>query len=170
MEKWTIFKGWHYSLSNFWKRFIPKIGAKPVKYEFNLPIDTWFEYSTPDDLDINKLFGFSFMRHHTNSVRVGWTPDFKKEGQFTLWFYIYNGGIRTIKRFTNIKADIDYTLTISFVKELNYVSFDMTGGGVSVKASEIFFLPSCKIGYYLWFYFGGNKKAPKEIITWIKKS
>ncbi len=87
-----------------------------------------------------------------------------------MYFYAYNDGVRTIREFSNIKGDTDYSLTISFIKELDYVTFDMTGGGLSVKASEVYVLPKNKIGYFLWFYFGGNKKAPKRISVWLKKS
>ena len=169
MCKWVIWKGWHFSLSNFWQRFILKIGTKPVTYKFNLPKENWFPYSDPDDLDINKLAGFSFGWHHVNSVRIGWTPEFKKEGWFTLYFYIYNEGIRTMKKFANIKSSEDYSITISFVEQLKYVSFDMTGGGLApVKASEVFIIPSFRIGYTLWWYFGGNKTAPKEMVVNLK--
>lgn len=170
MEKWTVWKGWHFSLSNIWERFIPRIGSGPVTYKFKLPKETWFPYADKDDLDINKLAGFSFLNHHTNSVRIGWTPDFDKEGYFTLYFYLYNGGIRTIKKFATIKADTDYSLTISFFKAVNYVNFYMVGDSQiqPVKANEVFVLPTLKLGYSLWWYFGGNKTAPKDMIIWLK--
>lgn len=170
MDKWTIWKGWHFSLSNIWERFIPRIGTGPVTYTFKLPKETWFPYKDPDDLDINKLAGYSYGYHHTNSIRIGWTPDFGREGCFTLYFYIYNNGVRTMKKFTGIKADIEYSLTITLVPGINYVTFDMTSGGgmPPVKASETFVVPSFKLGYSLWWYFGGNKTAPKKMVAWIK--
>ena len=168
MKKWTIWKGWHFSLSNIWKRFIPRIGTGPVTYIFKLPKENWFPYKDPDDLDINKLAGYSYGWHHTDSIRIGWTPDFGREGYFTLYFYLYNSKVRTIKKFASVKADLDYAITISLVPELNYVTFDMIGETTPVKASEVFIIPSFKLGYSLWWYFGGNKTAPKKMIAWLK--
>jgi len=169
MAKWKICKGWHFSLSNFWMRFIPRIGTCPVTYKFKFPKEDWFPYSDPDDLDISKLCGFSYGLHHNNSVRIGWTPDFKKEDQFILYFYLYNNGVRITREFSKINSDIDYSLTISF-DAFEFVTFDMSNdaGIMPVKASEKFILPACKIGYSLWWYFGGNKTAPKKMVIWLK--
>ena len=170
MAKWTICKGWHYSLSNFWMRFIPRIGTGPVTYKFNLPKEDWFPYADPDDLDINKLAGYSYGYHHDNSIRIGWTPNFEKEGQFILYFYIYNNGVRTIKKFEVINADTDYSLTISVDEKIDYVTFSLIykAGYTPIKDGVKFVVPFFKIGYSLWWYFGGNKTAPKEMVIFLK--
>ena len=171
MEKWTIWKGWHFSLSHILERFIPRIGTGPVTYDFKFPKENWFPYVDKDDLDISKLAGFSYGCHHKDSIRIGWTPDFHKEGYFILYFYIYNNGVRKMIKFTGIRALVDYSLTISLLPEINYVTFDMTNncGFSPVKASEMFVVPKTKIGYFLWFYFGGNKTAPKDMMVWLKR-
>lgn len=170
MEEWVIHKGLHSSLSNFWLRFFPRIGHKPVTYRFMFLKDDWYPFKDPDDLDINKLAGFSYGWHHKNSVRIGWTPMFSVEGMFTLYFYIYNNGERITKTFANISSGTEYELEISLHN--NKVVFDMKQEKSlqSVKADENFTLPKTKIGYFLWFYFGGNKRAPKKMTVYLKKN
>jgi len=167
MLKWIIEKGQHYSLSNFWQRFIPRIGTSPVSYKFNIPAGTWFPYADPDDLDINKLAGFSYGYHHTNSVRIGWVPNFKKEGTISLYIYNYNKSVRYSCPFIDIDCDKDYKVEISFNTSQHYVSFEIFDkDGVHIKKqSAEFAIPTIRIGYFLWFYFGGNKTAPKEMVA-----
>ncbi len=168
MNKWTIKKGSHYSLSNFWKRFLPKIGCGPVTYKFKFQKDAWYPYETIDDCDINKLAGFGFGNHHTNSVRIGWLPEFSRPGYIGLYFYNYNEKIRTIRKFADIQVDFEHTLTISFIKEINYLTFDMKGRFPATMI-EIFVLPEFKIGYFLWPYFGGNGTAPKKLDIFLER-
>jgi hypothetical protein len=171
MLKWIINKGCHFSLSNFWQRFIPKIGTSPVNYKFNIPKETYFPYVDPNDLDINKLAGFSFLNHHTNSVRIGWVPNFKKENTISLYIYIYNKSIRYSYPFADIDCDKDYRVEISFNASQHYVSFEIFDeNDVHIKKqSAEFAIPKFRIGYFLWFYFGGNKTAPKEMVAWLSK-
>src|ERR1700741_1895419 len=171
MAKWTIKKGWHTSLSNLWQRIIPKWNDTPVMYYFKISKENWYPFIEPDDLDINKLCGFSFGKHHKNSVRVGWTPDFTNSNRFTLHFYLYNGGIRKMAKFVDIQADTDYSVKISFIKQLGYVTFTLfnSDGYEIARGSEKFIVPENRPGYYLWFYFGGNKVAPKKMICWLRK-
>jgi len=175
MLKWIIKKGRHYSFSNFWQRLGLKIGSGKVSYKFNVPAETWFPYSDPDDLDINKLAGFSFGYHHCNSIRIGWVPNFKKEGTISLWIYNYNKSARCFFPLVDIECGKDYQVDISFNKqnkEHQYVSFEVfDGSGEQIKKqSAEFTLPAILIGYYLWFYFGGNKTAPKKMELLLCKS
>ena len=170
MAKWIVRKGWHTSLSNFWLRLIPKWNNWPVtKYKFNISGDNWYPYKDIDDLDINKFFGFTFGDRHKNSIRVGWTPYFNNKGKFTLYFYLYNKGVRSFFRFTEVMADTDYSIKI--LLEYGRVTFELfsDSGESSAKSSERFEVPKKRIGYYLWFYFGGNKTAPKDMRAYIKK-
>ena len=169
MAKWIVRKGWHESLSNLWLRIIPKWNNWPVtKYKFKMSGDNWFPYKDIDDLDINKFFGFSLGWHHKDSIRVGWTPDFNNKGRFTLYFYLYNNSVRSFTRFTEIKGDTDYSIKI--LLEYGRVTFELfdSNGESIAKSSERFVVPEKRLGYYLWFYFGGNKVAPGKMTAWIK--
>lgn len=171
MAKWIINKGWHSSLSNFWLRLVPKWNnGKPVTYKFKMSGDNWYPYKEPDDHDVNKFFGFSMGLHHKDSIRLGWAPNFNKRGSFNIYFYLYNNGARFFSRFTKINADTDYTITISV--DFGYVTFELfdQDGNSIAKSSERFSVPDKKIGYYLWFCFGGNKPAPKEMTAWLTKN
>ena len=168
MNEWTIWKGWHESLSNICKRLLPRIGTKPVTYTFLFTKENWFPYKDSDDLDINKLAGYSYLNHHKNSVRIGWTPMFNREGYYTLYFYLYNNGQRIMTRFADIAPGTEYSIKIS-LKDDNVI-FDLIEKNELIhSAKEKFIIPKWKIGYYLWFYFGGNKPAPKKMSVFLKK-
>ncbi len=171
LKKWTIWKGWHYSLSHFIKRFsfwmdvLPGSIGNPKSVSFIFNESCYYNYNDKDDLDVNKLFGFSIGAHHKNSIRVGWTPNFKTKNCFTLYFYTYNKGQRKIEEFSTVQAGQKFTINIDCIKDLNFVSFELRGeNGNSITRKAISFkFPDKKWGYYLWFYFGGNKKAPRRI-------
>ena len=115
----------------------------------------------PDVLDANKLFGVSFGKHHKNSIRVGWRAT---EQGIQLCMYDYNDGKRTVV-WLDQKLELNkyYRIVLSFSKDRYNVMFtDMTGSFLSRNYVKYKF-PKCRIGYYLYPYFGGNTPAPKNM-------
>lgn len=161
MKNWTIFKGWHFSLSNILSRFKLRRGTAPISVDLNFHESCWFKYKDADDNDVNKLVGVSFGRHHTNSVRVGWVPNFDKKDKIALYFYTYNNGIRSIVKFKEIWCGLNYTLIIRFSEKENTCTFNLYRKDFLENEKAIpFVIPKTTLGYYLWPYFGGNKTAP----------
>lgn len=180
MAKWTIHKGFHASFSNFWQRLRLRYGHKPVKVRISFDHSCWFRFKDNDDLDINKLFGYSMGWHHENSVRIGWRPDFNNPGKIELFFYTYNNSKRFFTYFATIDCSAwndktmsgvlnEYEVEIYFMEGINYLVFELFKDGNQIQKSSIpYILPNKKLGYYLWFYFGGNKTAPQTMSANIK--
>ncbi len=176
LKKWTIKKGRHYSFSNifsrlhFWRGTSPG-SVKPLWVPFSIDASCYYQYKNTDDLDINKLFGFSFGKHHENSIRIGWKPNFRMTNHFDLVFYLYNDGKRITESFATIhKAGVEYTIKIECIKSLNFVSFELISpSGLSITKKTVpFKFPDKKWGYFLWFYFGGNKPAGKTMFVKLR--
>lgn len=106
--------------------------------------------------DWNKLFGFSYGMHHSNSLRLAWRA--LPNGMIRIASYIYEGGrvkINTIATITvntffdmGITYDPDNRKVYSFVNELQI---------------EDSFSKSVSWGYYLKPYHGGNCPAKETI-------
>ena len=169
MDKWVIWKGWHACLSNIFQRLCLRVGTKPITYTFLFLKDNWYPYTDEDDLDINKLAGFSYGLHHKNSIRIGWIPSFINQGKFSLCFYIYNNGERYFQAFADINPGTEYKLTISLKDGKVFFELKSEKSNESVIDSVNFVVPKFKLGYYLWFYFGGNKTAPKRMVVFLNK-
>lgn len=174
MKKWIILANKHYSLltwSNIWQRLLHfKFWDKPVTYKFNFHHSCWYPFEDNDSNDINKLAGFSFGKHHDNSVRVGWTPLFDEEDKIELWFYLYNDGKRVMKSFAKVDPGRDYTIKIFLDKNDDKAFFFLTDDeGHEEKQWIKFKKPYNSIGYYLWPYFGGNNPAPQDMLVSLKK-
>jgi hypothetical protein len=171
MNKWIIKKGKHYSLSNFWTRLNLKFKDRTVKYEFSLDSSCWFPNTNDDDWDINKLFGFSYGMHHTDSTRIGWRPYFDTENKFDLFIYNYNNKVRSITFLGSIMAGDIYSIEISPLRSGSSIVYTLNhvfeGKINSIKIP--FKFPKIKLGYWLWFYFGGNNTCSHNIFALIGK-
>lgn len=176
MACWKILKGFHFSFSNILQRFRLHYGIKPVTIQFSFDQSCWYPYKDQEDMDINKLVGFSFGNHHDNSVRIGWKPCFDQKGKIELYFYTYNNGKRFFTLFSTVNCNYapegvtnDYQVKISFMNEINYLNFELFKNGQAAHKSSIpFTVPDHKLGYWLWFYFGGTKTAPQKMKANIK--
>lgn len=131
-----------------------------------------FDLKDEDQWDVNKLFGFSIGHHHDcNSFRFGWRPKLDNE-TIEIVAYEYRNGVRnktmpiceinsykwySFKLIYNPKLkNIEYKITDSAKKLhslVNNINLDKTGG----------------LGYTLGVYFGGNEKAPQDIIIYKNK-
>jgi hypothetical protein len=103
--------------------------------------------------DLNKLFGFSYGYHHSNSVRIGWRC---KDGQIALFAYCYRNGRVTTKFLKYVKPLNHYACTI-YVGD-GYVRFNINDKEVYVTLQ---YAPCA--GYLLYPYFGGDCPASQDM-------
>jgi hypothetical protein len=107
------------------------------------------------DGDFNKLFGFSYGLHQTNSVRIGW----KAVGdRIRVAGYVYQNGVRTIKGFAWVNPEQLTIISIQHDTQAGVVWF--TCGD---KVLSLPYTASPTVGYYLNPYFGGDCNAPETM-------
>lgn len=122
-----------------------------------------------DQSDINKLFGFGYGYHHDNSDRIGWRYDPESE-QIELLTYVYYNGIRRSKHLMWLEIGEPVEITISNL--LYYTTGSLTTtftlktkeGTVTAVEHKVLNNISKWFKYSLGGYFGGNRKAPHDII------
>ena len=178
-----IFKGCHYGFPFPFPKCLKKfettkskITGKPIYYdEHIIKFDDTIIYGLPDEdqMDVNKLFGFSYGFHHTNSDRIGFRYVPGKGVEIVLYSYC-NGKRESTKHIAYVEIGKRYNVSFSvelYNKERciipcvmdadNYnatpeiYSFYIYDNGESAKT---------KLRYSLGLYFGGNRRAP-HIIT-----
>ena len=139
---------------------LPRLQYNLKKLNFNVLVDKNCEYHLGDNdqYDINKLYGISWGLHHKNSFRIGWTYD-ELEHAIKLFLYTYNNSVRSWDYLCTIPLEYKLKFNITFTRENNIIVIKWLD-----KTEIIYFeFPEKKWGYYLWPYFGGNKKAPHNI-------
>ena len=149
---YTICKGSHYSN----KRSLSGIhlGVRSMRRVVRFTESCLYQLINPDCVDdINKLFGFSYGLHQTNSVRFGWRC---KAGNLALFAYCKKDGKTIVKKVMDVKPNTFYTCEIHV--SISYVRFTVNNNDVFVA---IDYKPSW--GYNLMPYFGGDCPAPHEI-------
>jgi len=162
--KYIIPENWHYS--NFGLHLItPKIhfGATQLNFKMTLDSGCWWKHPrNNDDYDINKIYGISYGYHHTNSLRLGWVPDFNSTNTIKIYGYWYQDKKRTTKFLCDVLTNVEYNVEFKIYE-------DNTDIYINNRQSVVdFHLPDqCKWGYYLFPYFGGNNKAPNNMIITI---
>jgi hypothetical protein len=170
------------------KKIIRKNCRRPFPF-FNLPIpvlikntdiyimekfvnftDSAMYYFDDDDQhDVNKLFGFSFGLHHNNSVRFGWRPnaDLTKM-EIVGYEYVNKVRIPTIP-IGEVELNKTYLYQLVYNGKSNQIMYVIFDGDIEYLTSHpITLSKKCSLGYRLYLYFGGNKKAPHDIIIYLK--
>lgn len=118
-----------------------------------------------DKYDINKLFGISYGYHHTNSDRIGWRYN-EETNKIELFQYSYENKKRFARYIDEIEMNKKYYISLEVHKNKKRNIRELT---ITIDGKEyIFFLKYnenrfSKISYTLTPYFGGNKKAPKDM-------
>jgi hypothetical protein len=155
-----IKKGWHYSLP-----FTFGLHWKKTKEDKVVWFDNSCRYiiHPEDQLDWNKLFGWSYGLHHKDSIRVVWryNPLIDK---IELSLYQYTEGKRLmyptlcnvdINEPTPIKLEVINNIPTLIVACRDEVKIQQ---GMEVKPTW---------GYTLGTYFGGNQVAPHDVKVWV---
>lgn len=156
---YKIDKGKHRSTLNY------KLTRKNL-INFDVIFDETAIYETKDILnqaDINKLYGVSDCnRHHLEySIRFGWRY-YQNELQL-LWFK-HEAGVFEYGFMKNIKINKSYNCNIQITDDEYMLSVDDIHKSIPRICSKDY------IRYFLYPYFGGDEKAPHDIIIKIKNN
>lgn len=167
---YVIKKGHHYS-----QWMMPKIFQLSTKNEIkHLSFTARIHGDTlaywipgPDQMDINKLYGYSLgWNHHKNSIRIGWrfVPS-EYEGDYVEFLaYWYDGGERNFLSLKKIQVKgiiskdikLDFDMCTTRVQHIIHYGDAVLSIPRLNKRDYMF-------GYKLRPYFGGNHKAHRDI-------
>jgi hypothetical protein len=115
-----------------------------------------YDIGMPDQLDVNKLIGFSLSsNHHDNSVRFGWRS---QDGVIIIYAYSYIDGSRIIKEMGAV--ELGEEILVSLEKGSSGYIFTLKQKDLSRKFE---LSTSLNPTYMLWPYFGGNQTAPHDM-------
>jgi hypothetical protein len=136
-----------------------------------------YNFDTVDDLDVNKLFGFSSTwNHKKQSARIGWRCI---DGEtFEIVTYSHENGkidFEDIKVLGTVLPNQEFICSITeppyYRGDPNaYYAFTFR----TPESNEIVLTKNMKskswfpFQYYLWPYFGGNRLAPQDMIIELK--
>lgn len=155
---YTIPQGWNYCLGVS----TPHLGI--TKYTRTVVFDPSCRYTLTNPVctqDLNKVSGFSYGNHMTNSIRLGWKV--VNDGDVQLWLYVHNNGKVKMKRIGKASTFFKYDTPIEFV--LNHdVENNTAEAYVLYEGKEyVVTLPytaTPSVGYICKPYFGGDCSAP----------
>ena len=122
-----------------------------------------YECENPQNqTDINKLIGFSDcnMPHQKYSARIGWRW-YNQELQ--IFSYVYDNGTRKFDYLSSVPLNTFITYKIIKLKD-GYL-FSAENSQKKIITSE--YCPASS-NYILWPYFGGNEKAPHDIVIHLQ--
>jgi hypothetical protein len=154
---------------------------QPVWYEVSFTDSCRYRFGNDDDNDINKLFGVAFITwgsfwfviknlfkgklkalHHYNSIRYGWRYD-ALSNRFEVWRYIYFNGDRFMWYVDGLNVGESVMLYMMPI-DLNDKQCTYSLGGIYK-----IWMPAHSLKYKLLPYFGGNRKAPHDMIINLKQ-
>jgi hypothetical protein len=120
---------------------------------------------TPENQwDINKLYGFSDCNdsHHTNSARIGWRW---LNENLEIHGYVYQGGVRASFFLGNVTLGEPHFYSIKLLSDV--YSFQLNNN----PPIETVRMNGCEKGFYykLFPYFGGDERAPHDILISINE-
>jgi hypothetical protein len=147
--------------------FIRKSKSFSIIRNFNFSNSAIYQFSDADQLDVNKLYGFSIGFHHVNSFRFGWRPN-KDLTKIEIVGYEYHNKIR-IPTISICEVELNkwYKYEITYIPSTNEIQYVvMDSENIITKRSSIELKHKLSWGYKLYLYFGGNKKAPHDIIIY----
>jgi hypothetical protein len=115
-----------------------------------------------DQSDINKLLGIGYFPYHRmNSARLGWRY-IRENDSIELLMYWYKNKARYNESLCQIKINQRYVCSLTTNESSHIFSVKtMDNELLSIKSID---LKPRFIGYELFPYFGGNIKAPHDII------
>jgi len=175
---YIIRKGKHKS------KWCPKFFLSWRKITLTFSFDQSCFYDRETIPGVNKLFGLAlpfhgektlmyfpkFIREYlsrfVNSVVIGWKPN-ENNTYFELYKYWDNHGVEKRELMTDginaLKFFIDttYQLEITNYLDVNKIYIQVKGQEYQVIVKK----PPLKMGYFLYFYFGGKFRAPHQMFV-----
>lgn len=107
------------------------------------------------DTDWNKLFGWSYGMHQTNSLRLAWRAQGDK---IRIGWYVYENKVRKFDGFATVFVEAEMTMSIEHDPAMKNVKFSCGSKFVTIPYSK-----SPSFGYNLNPYFGGDCSAPENM-------
>jgi len=159
----------------YFNLFIPVLIRKNKSFSitkyFKFTETAIYHFNDEDQHDVNKLFGFSFGLHHNNSVRFGWRPT-KDLSKMEIVGYEYVNKLRipTIP-ICDVELNKWYKYKLKYSGGVfSQIEYIVTGNNENFSTIHPIILKNkFNLGYKLYLYFGGNKKAPHDIIIYQDK-
>lgn len=150
MTRFSVEKGKH----KFHPR-LPEITKKEIKFRANFDRSCLYDLKTLDQADINKLYGFSSLFIHKNSVRFGWRAE---EGKIRIFAYWYRNKVRGWADLGTVDVDDwnDYS-----IEELPTKWWLFKVNDTEFRIPPINWCT--KYAFKSFPYFGGNRAAPHSM-------
>lgn len=150
----TIPKGSHYCFG--WSLGSVHFGTKSMAFRVRFDESCLALNGVKDcDGDWNKLFGFGYGYHKSNSIRIVWKS---VNGQIRIGAYIYESGVRKSKGFATIHVETDAVCAIDYDPVSDLVYFTCNDKQITMSYNV-----SPTVGYNLKPYFGGDCNAPETM-------
>jgi len=159
--KYKIDEGRHYSRGAIWRIFNYIKIPTHIHGEFKFSDKCWYPKKMVEHTGINKLFGVSYgiFGVHENSIRIGWQPDWSKEGMIRIYAYYYTRGKGHYDIFL---LDVPVNKTIYFKLFAKKRTIYLTVGGQTYIQQNIP-KPPIPIGHLHYPYFGGKSRSPQDM-------
>lgn len=154
-----IKKNRHYSNRFIYKLFNLFNFRKKISFNVSFDESSFYQLGNSDQLDVNKLFGFSNGYHHKNSARFGWNS-FSKD-LVAIYSYCYVDGVRVMRFITTININSIYKMSIKDRGD-DYL-FTIIDPEYNIVQDIVSKTKNSNFNYSLWPYFGGNNKSPQNI-------
>lgn len=138
-----------------------------MEYEVAFTRSCLYKMEGIDKRDINKLFGFSFGYHETNSVRFGWRSE---GGKIELSVYLYKNGKRETQTIGLVEIDNIYIFEIVVLKGFIVFRVKTDLGTILINVQTSRVKGACSWGYELFPYFGEKRTAPQNIELYMRRS
>ena len=126
-----------------------------LSFAFRFDESAEYLFNDADQFDMNKLLGFKYgLDPHKNSARFGWRWDDDNK-YIVISAYTYSNGTRSI-----------FEMGHCFIGQISSAEMRSTDQEVTFifqGVEHIVPLQDSKQRYYMFPYFGGNKKAPHNI-------
>lgn len=171
---YQIDKGSHYShrpLNDWFKQIFKLSLVTRGQLTFNVMFGDGCDWE--GDTSIHKLYGISFgFFPHSNSIRIGWSPNHLDDEVF-LFSYAYVNGIRKEQFISSVNKYEEYR--IKLFRDLNGdINMYLYEGG----ETKWEFLAGVCVGnikkhifmWKLWPYYGGQLEASKTVKIYITET
>ena len=171
MSVYLLKKGNHYASG---LHFGVHFGITEQQYKIRFSKECLY---TPLDWenDYNKLCGWSYGMHHTNSIRVCWRPYVPVGVDYNLitptlielCIYVYENSTRKISQKTllvDVEKDYDFDLKYDTSTNTILLNFPQLGNSIL-----LYYITKPTWGYRLYPFFGGNGASPQDMNVTVQK-
>jgi hypothetical protein len=161
--KYKIHKCCHYSCPPY---PLLHYNLNEVRYKIKFDEACWYPREKVEYTGVNKLCGLGFgLNHHSNSIRIGWQPDFENVNVILLYAYWYDSegeGDYQKEYICSVQPSVEFSAGIKLLED----KYEVSVNEYMVSVPNNF--KDKNWGFYLRPYFGGNSKAPENMVIEIE--